>query len=67
MLTVKFLKDAAERVIATFAQALLATGVVLRGGWGVNLKVAGGAALVSLLKSVAASRIGDGDSATLVP
>jgi hypothetical protein len=70
--TRSFWKDTLERVIATFAQALLSAlpasyvpGVTLplRGA----LAVAGGAAALSLLKCLAASRVGDSDSAALLP
>jgi len=68
----KFWLDSAERVVATFSQALLGAlpasyvpGVTLplRGA----LAVAGGAAALSLLKCLAASRVGDNDSAALLP
>lgn len=70
--TRSFWKDTLERVVATAAQALLGalpashvpgTVLPLRGA----LAVAGGAAVLSLLKCVAASRVGDSDSAALLP
>lgn len=69
MFSVKFLKDAAERVVWTFAQALLGAGVVLDGGFfgGDNIKVAGAAAVASLLKAIVATRVGDSDSAASIP
>lgn len=69
MLSLKFLKDALERVIWTAAQALLATGVVLDGGFfsHTNLKVAGAAAVAAALKAIVASRVGDNDSAASLP
>lgn len=61
-----FLKDAAERVIVTFAQGYISAAVVLGGILDIDaLKVAAGAAVLSFFKSIAASQIGDRDSASL--
>lgn len=62
MWTVDFWKATAERVISTFAQSLLAVLTVTSPegvDWGLSLKAAGVAALVSLLKCVAAAGIGN--------
>ena len=58
-------KDLFERAIATFIQAFLAVYVV---GSTDSLKaaaVAGAAALLSFVKSVAASRFGDGSASVM--
>lgn len=63
MFTSLFLKDTAERVIITFAEALLALFLVapqtsfLAFDWPSALGLAGTAAVISLLKAVIASRI----------
>ncbi len=70
--TRSFWLDTLERVVATFSQTLLGAlpasyvpGVTLplRGA----LAVAGAAAGFSLVKCLAASRVGDSDSAALLP
>lgn len=67
MFTLKFLRDAAERAVATFAQAYVASAVVLGGIMDFNaLKVAAGAAVLSIFKAVAATKFGDSESAGLV-
>lgn len=71
MFTKTFLKDAAERALATFAQTLLAlvgTDAVnmLSVGFVDSLKAAGVAALLSVLKSVGAFKAPNGSSASLV-
>lgn len=73
MYTLTWLKDAAERALSTAAQSALATiGVssvdVLHLDWRAVLSIAGGAALVSVLKSVVvgAAPIGTPNSATPV-
>lgn len=65
-----YLKDLAERAVASFAGgALSVTGLdavnVLNLDWKAALGVGGGAALVSLLKALAARRVGDPESASL--
>lgn len=69
--TSTFWKDALERAVKTFAQtlvALLGAGAVdiLTIDWQARLSVAAGAALVSVLTSIASSQVGDKDSASLV-
>ena len=74
MFTKKFLKDAAERAVVTFAEvvlgfalAALAAGVGLTGvNWPFALNIAALATLVSVLKSVLATRVKESDSASLV-
>lgn len=65
-----FIADSVERAVKTFAQtivALLGAGAVniVTVDWGQILSVAAGAAVVSLLTSVASSGVGD-NSASLV-
>lgn len=67
----QFWKDTAERAIRTFAQALIAilgAGAVniLAVDWGQALSVAAGAALISVLTSIAASGFGDKGTPSLV-
>ena len=68
--TKTFLKDLAERAVVTFAEVLLGfLGAGLGFGdinWGVAFSVAGVATLASVLKSIAARKIGDSDTASLV-
>ena len=68
MFSLSFIKDALERAISTAAQALLGAGVVLDGSFfsSDNLKIAGAAAIASILKALVATRIGDKESAGLV-
>jgi len=66
MFTIKWLKDAAERVISTAAEALLGTLPVSDVHWGQKLGITGLAALASLLKAIVASRVGDPTNAGLV-
>ena len=63
MFTIAFLKATAERSVKTFAQALAALLIadgtdLLTTDWGGRLSVAGMAAVVSVLTSVASSQIG---------
>ncbi len=66
-----FLKDLAERVVASFAGGVLASlGVVDQlnladANWSLAFGLGGGAAVVSLLKGVIAKFTGDTDSASL--
>ncbi|MGB2791278.1 MAG: holin [Candidatus Moraniibacteriota bacterium] len=64
-----FWKDTAERVLSSAVQGAI-TGFVLDQGVGqdwVNIgNVAGGMAVLTLLKCLAVSQIGDPDSASLV-
>lgn len=65
-----YLRDLAERVLASFAGGVLSvTGLdafnILHLDWKAAVGVGGGAALLSLLKGLAARRVGDPDSAGL--
>jgi hypothetical protein len=67
-----YLKDLAERVVASFAGGFLTViGLdavnVLALDWKAAFGVGGGAALVSLLKALAARTVGDPESASTVP
>lgn len=68
MFSGKFLKDLFERAVATFAQGYVAAVAVLPGDIldFDALKVAAGAAVLAIFKAVAASRVGDQESAGLV-
>lgn len=66
MWTAKFWKDTAERVVSTFAQALIGSGLVLTFTDANAYIAAGVAAGVSLVKALAASQVGDPQSASLV-
>lgn len=66
MWTKTFWKATAERVIGTSAQTLIAAGAlgsvgVLEVDWVGALSLTGSAALLALLKCIAASTIGSGD------
>ncbi|MGL5908419.1 MAG: holin [Phycicoccus sp.] len=74
MFTALFWRDATERALATAAQSTLAAWAVgdgLLNAFVVDWPTAGGIALggavLSLLKSVAATRVGDRESASLSP
>ncbi len=72
MFTLAFWKDAAARAVWTAAQSLLAlwgaTGIgIVDIDPGQALSVAGMAALLSVLKSLVATRVGDPDSPTFSP
>ncbi|MFC4652626.1 holin [Lactococcus nasutitermitis] len=65
-----FIKDLAERAVKTFCQSLIAVGLagatdLLSVDWLNALSVAGLATLVSVLTSIASSKIGD-DTASIV-
>ncbi len=66
----KFFKDMLERAVVTFAEVLLGfLGAGLGFGeinWGMAFSVAGVATVASILKSIAARKIGDEDTASLV-
>lgn len=71
MFTALFWRDAAERAVATAAQAgiglLIVDGTtvgLLSVDWPGGLAVVGSAALASVLKSLVASRVGDHESAS---
>lgn len=64
----KYLKDLAERCAWTFVQAFLGAYTITGGRKAVeSAAIAGVAAVLSVVKSVAAKRIGDHDSASTVP
>jgi len=68
MLNLVWLRDATERVIATFVMA--AGGVLVVEGWDswkVALSAGGLAALGSLLKAIGGTQVGDPDSASVLP
>lgn len=67
----KWLKDALERAAATAAEAALSVlGLdmldVFKADWKMAVGVAAGGAVLSLLKSVAARKVGDPDSAAMM-
>jgi hypothetical protein len=69
--SVRFIKDAAERAVKTFAQVLV--GILTVDGadlanvnWKASLVAAGTASAVSLLTSVASAQVGSDESASLV-
>lgn len=65
MFNPRFIKDIAERAIATFAQAWGAAMAIPGPSLIDSLKVAGVAALMCVGKAVAASRVGDPESASI--
>lgn len=70
MFTTAFLRATLERAVKTFAQSLAALLVadgtdLLTTNWGDRLSVAGMAAVVSVLTSVASSATGSGDGPSL--
>lgn len=70
-MTVQFARELLERAIKTFAQTLVAAlGVgatdFVSMPWMKGLTLAGVAALLSVLTSIASSRVGNEDSASLV-
>lgn len=72
MWSTRFWKDAIERALKTFAQTLIALlGVggfgIIDAPWLSSLSVAGLAALLSVLSSVASATVGDQGTASLVP
>lgn len=72
MFSVKWLRDTAERAIVSFAAAVLTLltvgpAVDVRGlDFGQLVALGAGAALVSVLKAVVATRVGDPEDASLV-
>lgn len=73
MITLAFWKDAAERAVKTFAQVLLlllGSGTsalnLLDVNWQSALATAAGAAVLSLLTSMASSTVGSSTSASLL-
>ncbi len=65
MFTQRFIKDSLERGVATFAQAWAAAMAVPGPDWGDSLKIAGVAALIAIAKAVAATRVGDPETAAM--
>lgn len=66
MFTSAFVKDTAERVLATFAQAYIASATIFGEILDFDaLKVAAGAAVLSIFKALAARQVGDKESASL--
>jgi hypothetical protein len=65
LFTQRFIKDSLERGVATFAQAWAAAMAVPGPDWGDSFKIAGVAALISIAKAVAASRVGDPETASM--
>ena len=75
MFTKKFVKDAAERALSTFAQTALALIIAVAATpnnglddvpWLAVLNVSALAGVISVLKSIIASRVNPPDSASLV-
>lgn len=69
MFTVTWLKDAAERAIATFAEVLVpvfVTGDLFHVDYKTAVGLGGAAAIASVLKSVVATRTGTSEDASLV-
>lgn len=68
--TKRFWKDVLERAIVTFAEVMvgfLGTGLGFGEiNWWMAFSVAGVATLASVLKSIAARKVGDSDTASLV-
>jgi hypothetical protein len=70
MFTKKFWKDLAERAISTAAQAAIGAigaGELTHLNWKVVGLTVVGAAVLSVLKGVVASQVGDSSSASLLP
>jgi hypothetical protein len=67
MFTRQFLADLLERVVSTFAQALLGAGTVIDFGSAKTYQIAAVAAAVSALKCLAATQVGAKDSGSLLP
>ena len=65
MFNQRFIKDSLERGISTFAQAWAAAMAIPGPDWGDSLKIAGVAALISIAKAVAATKVGDPETASL--
>ena len=65
MFNQRFIKDSLERGLSTFAQAWVAAMAIPGPAWDDSLRIAGVAALISIAKAVAATRVGDSESASL--
>ena len=61
----RFIKDSLERGVSTFAQAWAAAMAIPGPDWGDSLKIAGVAALISIAKAIAATKVGDPETASL--
>jgi hypothetical protein len=68
MFSKKFLLDATERTIKTFVQAFAASLVVTGlDDWKSALAIGGGAGILAVASSIAGSKVGDEDSAAILP
>lgn len=71
MWTKIFWMDALDRAIRTFAQALLATvtvgDAIYHVDWQAGLGIAATAAVASVLTSISTSKVGDAETAAIVP
>lgn len=70
MFTKNFWKDLAERAVSTAAQSALGAigaGELFHLDWKVVAGTVAGATLLSVLKCLAATRVGAADSASLLP
>ncbi len=65
MFNQRFIKDSLERGVSTFAQAWAAAMAIPGPDWGDSLKIAGVAALISIAKAIAATKVGDPETASL--
>ena len=65
MFNQRFIKDSLERGISTFAQAWVAAMAIPGPDWGDSLRIAGVASLICIAKAVAATRVGDSETASL--
>jgi hypothetical protein len=61
----RFIKDSLERGVSTFAQAWAAAMAIPGPDWGDSLKIAGVAALISIAKAIAATKVGDPETASM--
>ena len=65
MFNQRFIKDSLERGVSTFAQAWAAAMAIPGPDWGDSRQIAGVASLICIAKAVAATRVGDSESASL--
>ena len=65
MFNPRFIKDISERAISTFVQALGAAMAIPGPSFIDSLKVAGVAAIICVGKAVAASKVGDPETASI--
>ena len=65
MFNQRFIKDSLERGVSTFAQAWVAAMAIPGPDWGDSLRIAGVASLICIAKAVAATRVGDSETASL--